>query len=244
MINILILLFLTICWSVNSFILRNYRFYHHGQVKAVRAAPSDPSLENDLFGVEGSGKAVIDEKDESVEPQGSGVGQLLEKALMLLGKAPKSKLREILLALPDEYSSSIPDESDDHEAHANAAMDALWKNCNGDWNAFSKILMDELKPVADETSRYMNLCVEHGHKLSEKSIKEMIVDQFGQESLPKIRTNRGDGRKYTSNSTLVKIDYLAQLIALLGEKCDNDYSVVADILENVSNKVSSKGFGK
>ena len=203
-------------------------------------------LEDDLFGLDGSGSAS--ENDLEKTPNvGTGVGKLLENALILLGKAPTSKLHTLLTTSIEKKNENLilnvdlPTDENDHNAYVEVTLDALWQSTNGDWQKFNDILVKELKPIADEASEWMKKSAAAGDLLSETKIKSLL-NNFGPEYLPKMRHNRGEGRKYEGK--LLKGDYLAALLDVVRAKNGNDYQKVYEYMKEKSDKsASNKGFG-
>ena len=205
-------------------------------------------LEDDLFGLDGTGTASENDL-ESSQIKGTGVGKLLENALILLGKAPTSKLHSLLTTSIENNKENenlilnvdLPTDENDHNAYVEVTLDALWQSTNGDWEKFNDILLKELKPIADEASEWMKQSAAAGNLLSETKIKSLL-NNFGPEYMPKMRHNRGEGRKYEGK--LLKGDYLAALLDVVRAKNGNDYQKVYEYMKEKSDKsASNKGFG-
>jgi hypothetical protein len=209
-------------------------------------------------------KANIEQKEE-----GSGISKYLDEAINMLAKVPVTKyvyilnctyflvfhqlqcflgvltsrafsvhLRSLRTLISKYDGTLLPLESDDVETHINVALDITWKwsNKNGGWDALLKMLNEEIGQTAMDATKEIESAVLSANTLSESKLKELIKMNSSQNAVPKL-----DRKKYKGR--LQVADYAAALIDVLREANDNDYSVVASILQQESSAAVKKGFG-
>jgi hypothetical protein len=219
-----------------TFVLPGGRF---GRQCVLRSSVGN--VEEDLFGLEGSGAAALTEKkaQEPQQPQGSGVGKLFEDAIVMLGKVPKSKVRAMIV--DNTGSEPAYPLTESLEMHINTALDVIWTAKGGDWETFTLYMAAELKDAAEEGTANMRAAAMSATEMSESRIKELLRYHGGPNAVPKLRARRGTG---TVAGQLEKGDYLAALIDLLREQNGNDYGVVAQMLAKESAASKKKGFEK
>jgi hypothetical protein len=218
--------------ATSGFVVLNRRSYSLKRCTTV-VRDKYQAIEDNLFGLDGSGKAKI-------ESQASGVGKLLQNSLVMLGKVPITRLRELIVINGGE--DVLPSEDadiNDLDSHVNAAMDVVWSKYNGDWENFYLYLQKELKESSEKATVNLETAVELTSLMSEGQIKHLLRMHGGPNALPKLRTRRATG---TVAGKFGKGDFIAALIDVLRAANGNDYGKVAEILQNNAKSLEKKGF--
>jgi len=191
-------------------------------------------LEENLFGLDGAGKV---EEGRNKDQKGSGIGQLFQSAIMMLGKVPKSRIRSLI-----EANAGVEPPfpiTEDMDTHVNTAIDCIWSAKDGDWEEFYTYLHGELKEAADEATAHLKSAAKSASDMSEGRVKDLLRKYGGPNAVPKLRVRRGTG---TVSGQLERGDYIAALIDLLRDRHNNDYAEVAAILERDNKSTQKKGF--
>jgi len=100
----------------------------------------------------GSGKVATDPA-EPAEPKGSGMGQLFQSVIMMLGNVPKTHIRRLIVENAGE-EPPFPI-SEDMDTHVNTAIDCIC-TAKGDWETFYAYIRQELHASAEEATAHLN----------------------------------------------------------------------------------------